>query len=73
MSDQGTPPLTDTTVVTVNVDRNLNAPRLAQSEWIATILETQDLGVGFIQVEASDADQRVGDQNYSSHIVTGVQ
>jgi hypothetical protein len=58
-SDGGMPSKTDTTVVTVDVDRNLFAPKMTQGEWVANILETQDLGVPFALVEAVDEDQKV--------------
>ena len=60
--DQGTPPLSDTTVVTVKVDRNLNAPQTERSEWVVSVLETQALGVTIVQVQGSDQDQRVRDE-----------
>ena len=59
VSDSGIPKKTDTTVVTVNVDRNLNSPHMTQDEWKVNILETQNLGVPFIQVAATDDDQKV--------------
>ena len=59
--DGGTPPLSDTTVVTVKVDRNLNAPETARSEWVVSVREMQALGVPFVQVQGSDQDQRVRD------------
>ena len=57
--DAGTPPLMDTTVVDVKVDRNLHAPRMQEQEYRVRILETQDLGVGFQEVRAQDEDQKV--------------
>lgn len=58
-SDGGTPPRTDTTVVTVNVQRNLIKPEFDPREYTASILETQPLGVPFAQVRGRDRDQRV--------------
>ena len=58
-SDGGSPPETDTTVVLVNVDRNLHAPVLAEPAKNITILETRDLGVSFVTVSATDEDQKV--------------
>ena len=52
------PAKTDTTVVTVDIDRNLFAPKMTQGEWVAKILETQDLGMPFARVEALDEDQK---------------
>ncbi len=57
-SDGGTPPLTDTTVVTINVQRNLKAPVFQPNNYNAKILETQDLGVPFVTVKAKDEDQK---------------
>ena len=58
-TDAGTPPKADTCVVTVTVDRNLKTPRMRQTQYTVKILETQDLGVSFLQVHASDEDQKV--------------
>ena len=58
-TDAGTPAKADTCVVTVNVNRNLKAPRMRQTQYTVKILETQDLGVSFLQVHASDDDQKV--------------
>ena len=58
-TDAGTPPKADTCVVTVNVNRNLKTPRMRQTQYTVKILETQDLGVSFLQVHASDEDQKV--------------
>ncbi len=57
-SDGGTPPKTDTAVVTVNVQRNLKLPNFSPNSYEARILETQDLGVPFVQVKAKDDDQK---------------
>ena len=58
-NDGGTPPLTDTTVVVVNVQRNLVKPEFDPREYNANIMETQALGVPFTQVRGRDRDQRV--------------
>ena len=58
------PAKTDTTVVTVDIDRNLFAPKMTQGEWVAKILETQDLGVPFARVEALDEDQKARMLNF---------
>ena len=58
-TDAGTPPRVDTCVVTVNVNRNLKTPKMTQSKYSAQLLETQDLGVPFMQVNARDEDQKV--------------
>lgn len=68
--DGGTPPLSDTTVVTVDVDRNLYAPQTTQSEWIVNLRETQSLGEPFIQVEGADEDQRVREINIHKTVCT---
>ncbi len=57
--DGGTPPQSAVTLVYVNVNRNLNAPRFNQGNYQQTVLETQPLGVPFVRVQAQDSDQRV--------------
>lgn len=57
--DGGTPPKSSNVVVLVNVDRNLNAPQMSQDQYGAQILETQALGVPFLQVGAKDDDEQV--------------
>lgn len=59
VSDGGTPPLSDVTVVTVDVQRNLNKPKFDKDQYTEKILETQSLGVPFTQVRAFDSDQKV--------------
>jgi len=66
-SDGGVPRKTDTTVVKVNVDRNLNTPHMTKDEYLVNILETQHLGVPFIQVGATDDDQKVSSICYLSY------
>ena len=58
VSDGGTPPRTDVTVVTVSVQRNLQAPVFQPNSYEAAILETQNVGVPFVTVSAKDEDQR---------------
>ena len=58
-TDGGTPPRTDTTVVTVDVQRNLKAPVFSPSNYPTKLLETQPVGVPFVQVKAKDEDQKV--------------
>lgn len=58
-SDGGVPVLTDTTVVVVNVVRNLHSPEFLPKDYTVTILETQFLGVPFQQVATIDADSTV--------------
>ena len=58
-SDGGTPPRTDTTVVLVNVQRNLRKPEFDPREYTAQIMETQSVGVPFVQVRGRDRDQKV--------------
>ena len=58
-TDAGTPPKVDTCVVTVNVNRNLKTPKMSQAQYSVKLLETQDLGVSFMQVQARDEDQKV--------------
>lgn len=58
--DGGTPRLSDTTVVVVDVDRNLAAPVLLSSEYATQILETQAVGTPVsIRVIATDTDTTV--------------
>ncbi len=57
--DGGTPPMSAVTLVNVNVNRNLNAPRFETANYEQTVLETQPLGVAFVRVQAKDNDQRV--------------
>ena len=57
--DGGSPSRNATTVVIVNCDRNLNAPVINQNQYGASILETQDLGVSFIQISGHDDDNQV--------------
>ena len=59
-SDGGTPPLTAMTLVQVYVNRNLNAPRFENSNYEKEILETQPLGLPFVEVDAMDDDSKVG-------------
>lgn len=58
--DGGTPRLSDTTVVVVDVDRNLAAPVLRSNEYATQILETQAVGTPVsIRVIATDVDTTV--------------
>lgn len=57
--DGGTPPKSSAVVVLVNVDRNLNVPQMSQDQYGTKILETQALGVPFLQVAAKDDDEQV--------------
>lgn len=57
--DGGSPPKTATAVATINVQRNINNPVFEKQSYSATILETRQLGLPFLQVNATDNDQRV--------------
>ena len=57
--DGGSPPLIDTTVVSVKVDRNLNKPSFEPTSYQARILETAQIGELIKAVTAKDADKRV--------------
>ena len=54
--DNGNPPLYDTEVVTITVERNVQPPTFTQQTYTVTILETQTLGASVIQVIATDPD-----------------
>ena len=55
--DQGTPPLTATATVIVNVqDFNNKPPSFGQRSYVGTVLETQDVGTLVLNVQASDPD-----------------
>lgn len=57
--DGGSQPKTDTTVVRVNVDRNLNKPVFDPQNYQITIKETLTLGTKVATVAATDEDLRV--------------
>ncbi|XP_052689553.1 protocadherin Fat 4-like [Crassostrea angulata] len=54
--DFGTPRHSSTSLLLVNVTRNLNAPQFNPTQYFATILETQPLGSNIQQVSSSDLD-----------------
>ncbi|XP_041363172.1 uncharacterized protein LOC121378881 isoform X2 [Gigantopelta aegis] len=54
--DNGVPPKTNTTVVTLTVNRNLHAPEFNQFLFEVTIDENQPVGVPFLTLNGSDAD-----------------
>ncbi|KAL8559117.1 hypothetical protein ACOMHN_046165 [Nucella lapillus] len=56
--DGGTPALTATATVNVQVRRNLFSPRFSQLLYETTILEIQDLGVEILRVNATDDDTK---------------
>ncbi len=57
--DGGTPAQTATTIVTIDVDRNLNSPRFAQGNLRVNIPETLAAGSLVTSVTASDEDSQV--------------
>lgn len=68
--DNGYPALYDTTVLTVNVNRNLLAPTFNQPNYNVTILESQTLGDTIVSVVATDPDSLVRNGGGSSQIVS---
>ena len=54
--DNGNPPLYDTEVVTITVERNTEQPVFNPLTYTITILETQSLGTSIIKVSATDPD-----------------
>jgi len=57
-TDQGTPPKTNTTVLTINVeDVNDNSPQFVITQYVVEIVETDPVGKSIINVSATDADQ----------------
>ncbi len=58
-TDGGTPQRTDSTVVEVRVDRNVNKPVFDPQTYTARVLETLPLGSVVATVTARDADLRV--------------
>ena len=57
--DGGSPSLSATSTVLINVERNLNAPVFIRQNYTVTIYETQDLGVPIQQISAADSDVSV--------------
>jgi len=58
--DGGTPPCSRTSLASITVNRNLQAPQFLQSEYAAEILETFPLTQSILSVSARDGDDRVG-------------
>jgi len=57
VTDSGTPPLSDTEVFTVTVQRNLNPPVFNPLTYLAEIQENHQVGNGIgVTVRATDAD-----------------
>ena len=63
-SDGGSPQLTATCEVTVNIDRNLAAPVFGVNNGVANILEIQPLGDNFYPIPVSDSDIDVSLQGH---------
>ena len=57
--DGGSPPLQSNEVLTVNVQRNLNAPTFGDDEYSASIMENFNIGLSVLRVSAEDADDKV--------------
>jgi len=62
--DGGSPPRTDTAVVHVTVDRNLNKPVFDPQSYVSHVSETLQLGSVIATVAAKDADLRVSSSIY---------
>ena len=60
IEDGGVPPRRDTSILTVNMLRNLYAPRFGATEDGDTILETHRVGDDVLRVSATDRDEKVG-------------
>ena len=58
-SDRGTPPLTDVTLVTINILRNANAPTFSQTDITETVYEDDPITNIISTVTASDIDRAV--------------
>ncbi|XP_041364042.1 protocadherin Fat 1-like [Gigantopelta aegis] len=67
--DGGSPSLSATAIVLVNVNRNLNAPTFVRQNHTVEIYETQDLGVPIMQVTAVDVDVSAPDNVISYTII----
>ena len=72
-ADGDNPPRTSTEIVTVRVNRNLNAPTFSKPDGegrtaTITIKEDENFQKVIYRVEARDADRRVRIQKYSSEI-----
>ena len=61
VQDGGNPPQRETGIVTVNMLRNLNAPKFDNENYERTILETLAVGGEVIEIIARDNDGKVGD------------
>ena len=57
--DGGTPERSDVTLVKINVERNLEAPKFEPEEYDVTVMETVALGDSIIKVRATDGDRLV--------------
>ena len=58
-SDGGQPPKSNVTVVSVEIVRNIQAPRFELSRYTVEVLETLEVGETIGTVEATDSDLRV--------------
>ena len=61
--DSGRPPRSATTLVKINVIRNLHHPEFVGSNYQANILETVGVGTSVLTVKALDGDIRVSNNN----------
>lgn len=58
VEDGGSPPWRVTSILTVNVLRNQNAPKFSRTDYAKTILETHAIGQSVMRVKAEDADKK---------------
>jgi len=63
--DGGYPPLSDITIVYLNITRNRFAPSFSPTEYSTIIPEAQSLGSEILRVTASDRDLAVSIQAYN--------
>ncbi|XP_048248833.1 cadherin EGF LAG seven-pass G-type receptor 2-like [Haliotis rufescens] len=58
-SDNGVPPKTNTTVVSIIINRNLNTPTFSQLLFTTEIDETTEVGTAVLRISATDQDSVV--------------
>lgn len=58
--DNGIPSKSNTSLVTITINRNLNAPIFVQTQLSANLPDNNALGQTLITVTANDADTAVG-------------
>ena len=70
--DGGTPSRTATTIVTIDVDRNLNSPRFSPNNLRVNIPETLTAGSLVTSVTASDEDTQASYYSWNSYFFVTV-